>query len=166
MKKIFSSKKRVAAIGVITAATMVGGGMAVAYWTSSGTDTDTATVGTSSLFAVEIIPVTTAALSPGGPTNTYSVKVTNPGSGVQRLNQVVVSVTGTNDGTDPIEGCTAADFEVNGQSGQATIELGPPEDLAADDAYTFTNVVLQMVDTRAPQDACKDAIVDLEAVAS
>ena len=84
MKKIFSSKKRVAAIGVITAATMVGGGMAVAYWTSSGTDTDTATVGTSSLFAVKIIPVTTAALSPGGPTNTYSVQVTNPGSGVQR----------------------------------------------------------------------------------
>ena len=39
MKKIFSSKKRVAAIGAVTAATLLGGGMAVAYWTSSGTGT-------------------------------------------------------------------------------------------------------------------------------
>ena len=44
--KIFSSKKRVAAIGVVTAATLVGGGMAFAYWTTSGTGTGTATTGT------------------------------------------------------------------------------------------------------------------------
>ena len=37
--KIFSSKKRVAAIGVVTAATLVGGGVAFAYWTTSGTGT-------------------------------------------------------------------------------------------------------------------------------
>ena len=37
--KIFSSKKRVAAIGVVTAATLVGGGMAYAYWTTTGTGT-------------------------------------------------------------------------------------------------------------------------------
>ena len=34
--KIFSSKKRVAAIGVVTAATLVGGGAAFAYWTTTG----------------------------------------------------------------------------------------------------------------------------------
>ena len=39
--KIFSSKKRVAAIGVVTAATLVGGGMAYAYWTATGTGTGT-----------------------------------------------------------------------------------------------------------------------------
>ena len=33
--KIFSSKKRVAAIGVVTAATLVGGGVAYAYWTTT-----------------------------------------------------------------------------------------------------------------------------------
>ena len=34
--KIFSSKKRVAVIGAITAVTLVGGGTAFAYWTASG----------------------------------------------------------------------------------------------------------------------------------
>ena len=44
--KIFSSKKRVAAIGVVTAATLVGGGMAYAYWTTTGTGTGTRDTGT------------------------------------------------------------------------------------------------------------------------
>ena len=43
--KIFSSKKRVAVIGAITAVTLVGGGTAFAYWTTTGTGTGTATVG-------------------------------------------------------------------------------------------------------------------------
>ena len=32
--KIFSSKKRVAVIGAVTAVTLVGGGTAFAYWTT------------------------------------------------------------------------------------------------------------------------------------
>ena len=43
--KIFSSKKRVAVIGAVTAVTLVGGGTAFAYWTATGTGTGTATVG-------------------------------------------------------------------------------------------------------------------------
>ena len=35
--KIFSSKKRVAIIGAVTAVTLVGGGTAFAYWTTTGT---------------------------------------------------------------------------------------------------------------------------------
>ena len=40
--KIFSSKKRVAAIGAVTAATMLGGGVAFAYWTAGGTGSGSA----------------------------------------------------------------------------------------------------------------------------
>ncbi len=95
--KIFSSKKRVAAIGVVTAATLVGGGMAYAYWTSTGSGPGTATTGTSTNFQVDVVSTDSPAvtLAPGNGIQNFEVKVTNPdAAGVQKLRNVVVSVAG------------------------------------------------------------------------
>ena len=51
--KIFSSKKRVAAIGVVTAATLVGGGAAFAYWTTTGSGSGSATVGSAAAWTAD-----------------------------------------------------------------------------------------------------------------
>jgi hypothetical protein len=86
--KIFSSKKRVAAIGALTAITLAGGGMAVAYWTTGGGGTGSALAGTAADNLVITASGGLTELYPGGPAeklalsvknveNTYSVQLTN-----------------------------------------------------------------------------------------
>jgi hypothetical protein len=166
--KIFSSKKRVAAIGVVTAATLVGGGMAVAYWTTSGTGTGAATTGQETAFEVSFdrdvnddLIITGDPLSPGGSTQTTHVTVRNPGPGSQRLNKVVVSV---NDNP----GCTAVNFALNGAvtAGPATITLAPALTLAAGVSSAALPVSIHMLDTGVDQEGCKNQALTLTAVAS
>ncbi len=166
--KIFSSKRRVAAIGAVTALTLVGGGVAYGYWTSTGTDTGTATAGTASGFNVDVSQIAGGPMSPGGPTSTFDVTVTNPGSGVQYLDKITVSVVGTEKPLGTANsGCGAADFDVDSAGPDTPAVLTHGASLAAlTGSHTFTGLTLQMVDTGSPQDACQGAIVKLQAVAS
>jgi hypothetical protein len=79
--------------------------------------------------------------------------VTNPGSGVQHLNNTVASVVDTSNA-----GCTAADFAV----GTPVITYG---DVAAGATVDGTFTV-QMVNAATNQDACKNATVNLRVDAS
>lgn len=146
------SRKKAVVLGGVTAVVLTGG-VAFAYWTSTGEGTGTATTGTSTDWVVTVDDVSLADLTPDGPTDTVTFHVTNDNSGVQRLQSTVASVTGTSD-----PGCTAADFDVSA----TTIAYG---DIAAGDTVdgTFT---IQMVDTGANQDACKGVTVDLKVAAS
>src|SRR4051812_43443572 len=97
MKKI--SKKAVlvgATIGVLIGLTVT----AVAYWTSSGQGTGSASVGTDTPWAVTSDTATGGPLTPGGPTETVAYHVTNNSSGVQQLKQVTIQVA-TSSGTSP-----------------------------------------------------------------
>ena len=82
--KIFSSKKRVAIIGAVTAVTLVGGGTAFAYCTSSGTGTGTATVG-STLDWTVAQDTSVGTMYPGHGTSLVTFTATNESSGFQRL---------------------------------------------------------------------------------
>ena len=146
------SRKKAVVLGGVTAVVLTGG-VAFAYWTSTGEGTGTASTGTSTDWVVTVDDVSLADLTPDGPTDTVTFHVTNDNSGVQRLQSTVASVTGTSD-----PGCTAADFDVSA----TTIAYG---DIAAGDTVdgTFT---IQMVDTGANQDACKGVTVDLKVAAS
>lgn len=75
--KIFSSKKRVAAIGVVTAATLVGGGVAFAYWTNGGTGTGEVATGTTT----DTLTITASGptgMVPGGTPKELVLTVSNP----------------------------------------------------------------------------------------
>jgi hypothetical protein len=160
--KIFSSKKRVAVIGAITAVTLVGGGTAFAYWTTTGSDTGTALVGTNTPFTVTIGGMAGGLLSPNGAIDTFDVTVSNPGPGVQQLRQVDVSVTDTSN-----PGCTAADFSVNGEPPNTVATIPHTVDLVGvTGSYVFQDVTLQMVDSGDDQEACKNVTVNLLADAS
>ncbi len=166
--KIFSSKKRVAAIGVVTAATLLGGGMAYAYWTSTGSGSGSAATGTTSTYTVNFdnpSPVASTPLTPAGPAQLHHVSVINPGTGAQQISSVVVRI-----GTGPIDDwavlnangtCSAADFEVqawDGTWGPSAAVLELPTTLAGtgnsgDRVELPVNV--RMVDTLANQNGCK-----------
>jgi hypothetical protein len=157
MAKVAGRKKRI--IGTTVALVAVGGGAAFAYWTATGTGNATATAGTSANFTISST-VSGGALSPNGPIQTAAFTVTNPGTGVQKLSNVGVTVAGT-DGTPwtAVTGCSAADFVVG--TPQFTVT-----EIPANGTVTGS-VTLQMIDRPGVnQNGCKGASVPLHFEAS
>jgi hypothetical protein len=167
--KIFSSKKRVAVIGALTAVTLVGGGTAFAYWTSIGQGDGSVAVGTTTdnVTLTAAVGTITGTLAPGGPGRDTTVSVTNNGPGTAQVTAVTVSVAGLG-GTPweilgPNGGCDASDFSLN------LATAGDPVDLVPD----FLNVpgtttsaglplnVAMVNKTDENQDDCKNVTVPL-----
>jgi predicted ribosomally synthesized peptide with SipW-like signal peptide len=167
MGKTAGRKKRI----IITTAAMlaIGGGAAFAYWTATGTADATTTAGSASGFTiVSKAPAGTTPLSPGAEAQTVEVTVTNPGTGVQKLKSVVVTVAEANGfpwtlGSSPLT-CSAADFTV----GEFTVDNNKfaGAEVPANGSVTGT-VTLQM-NNRATvnQDKCQGAPVPLHFAAS
>ncbi len=156
MKK---SHKLAVVAGVTTA--LIGGGVAVAFWTTSGTGTGTATTGDSSNFVVTTDAPVGPALAPGGTNEqTITFHVQNTNNGVQRLNSVAVSVANAN-GTawTAVSGCSAADYVIAQHSVPAST------DLVSNQTYTGV-VTIKMKDTGVNQDGCKGVTVPLYVSAS
>lgn len=161
--KLFSSKKRVAAIGAVTAITLAGGGVAYAYWTSSGSGTGSATTGTDTAFTVVAQTTTGGALTPGGPAQTASFRVRNTGSGAQIVNTVTVSIAEANgDPWTSVSGCSKDDFSLGGESAGTGHTITVGETLASLTNSSVQSVSVQMVNNpTSNQDGCKSATVPL-----
>ncbi|GAB3548616.1 hypothetical protein GCM10027404_12810 [Arthrobacter tumbae] len=152
MNKVKTSKKRIA---ITTAALVaVGGGAAFAYWTSTGTGTGAAQTGTTEPFTITSTAATGGPLSPGGPSQEVAFVVANPGTGVQQLNNVVVTVANA-DGSawTSVAGCSAADYTV----GTVAITGGDMEPGATKSG----TVTIKMNNLETNQNGCKDADVPL-----
>lgn len=150
MPRLTKKKYLVAGTAV---AVIASGGIAFAYWTSTGSGTGSATTGTSSAWEVTVDDVNLADLTPGGPADTVGFSVKNNNSGVQSLASTTASVTGTSN-----PGCTAADFEVSA----TTITYGS----VASGATVNGTFTVKMIDTGVNQDACKGVTVNLAVDAS
>ena len=170
--KIFSSKKRVAAIGVVTAASLVGGGMAYAYWTSTGTGSGSATTGTASAWSVVVPNTTAGTLTPttigGSPSQSVAYTISNAGTGQQLLAKAIISVSNVTQGALPGPACSASDFSVGGAPvGTAfTQTLGAPANTYAVGTGYSGTVALRLVDNGANQDKCQGSTVTLKVDAS
>jgi hypothetical protein len=144
-----TSKKTFAVVASATAAILVGGGVAVAYWTTTGAGTGTATAGTTSALLVTQTTSPTG-LYPGGPASNLSISVNNPGSAAARIALLAATPTAT----DKV-GCDPGDFDVV-VSGISATTIAP---LAT---QAFSNVAtVALRETGANQDACKDAVVTI-----
>ena len=154
-----AGKKR-ATVVAVTAALVLIGGVAFAYWTSSGSGTGSGTTGTSTEFTVAGGAVTGPDLTPGGASQSVAFTVTNTGTGSQDLTSVTAIVADENG--DPWvsvpAGCTAADYTV----GTPAITYG---EIAGGGSVSGT-VTLTMNNLTSNQDACKDLAVPLYFVAS
>ncbi|AUI51900.1 hypothetical protein [Arthrobacter crystallopoietes] len=158
MKKFTAHKKRVA---ITTAALVaIGGGAAFAYWTSTGSGTGSATTGTTVPFTVTSTTATGGPLTPGGPSQVVEFEVTNPSTGVQRLQNVIVTVA-DEDGilwTDA-GGCSYKDYFVS----DAVFTAG---DVAPNGGKVTGTVTIKMNNLATNQDACKGLAVPLHFSAS
>lgn len=159
MKRI---TKRSSIIAVTAAATLiVGGGVAFAYWTSSGSGTAEAAVASSAGSLTVAQSGTITGLYPGGTPQDVAVVVANPTDAAISFSDVVVTVTGTEKpaGT-PNPGCTADDFEVTDTAYAGEVVS------AGGDTGAVVPKKIAMVETNRNQDACKGAVVKLSLAAS
>jgi hypothetical protein len=137
------------ALGAAGAALLLGGGVAFAFWTSSGTGTGTAAAGTTGSVTVAQNGSITG-LYPGGPGQTIAVDITNPNAGAVTLAGVTATVVDTSN-----VGCTAADFTISGP-----VYAGGS--IAGGATVTASAATIQMVNEAARnQDACKGVTVNL-----
>jgi hypothetical protein len=156
MGKVAGHKKRI--IGTTVALVAIGGGAAFAYWTATGTGSTKSATGGETAFQITSTPLTGGLLSPGGPVQTATLTVTNPGTGVQKLQNVEVAIA-NGDGSPWTDGnCSATDFS-------ASVSIAPTE-IAKDGGTTTGTVTLQMVNRTANQNDCNGVEVPLLFTAS
>ena len=147
MKKVFSTKRGLVAVG-LTAALAVGlAGTAFAYFTASGSGSGTASVGSSG--AITLDGTITGNLYPGGTAAAVSVKVTNTGSGSQHVGDVHLASIAADANHS---GCDTSAFSMSDIS---------VNQLLASGANTTVAGSLQMNDTGVSQNACQGAALTL-----
>ena len=153
-------KKLKAAIVSGTAIAVVGGGVAFAFWTTSGSGTGSATTGTSHAVSVEQVGTITN-LTPGGPAQAIDFKITNPDSTNQFNSGVTVSISSVNGGNDSTKpACTADDFALV----QPTVSYGDLTPGAH--TYSPSGATLALTNAGTNQDNCKGASVSLNFAAN
>ncbi|MGA8211397.1 MAG: hypothetical protein WB441_18165 [Nocardioidaceae bacterium] len=155
-------KPRTLVLGAGAVSVVLGGGIALAYWTSLGTGTGTAHVGTDGGVSVSQNGTVTG-LVPGGSPQPIDFTVTNNSATVPvQIRSVTIGFGSF------APGCSAADFTLTQPSKPST---GTPVSIAGSGSVSFTSAgsgtnsqtgaSIAMLNTGADQDGCKLATVNL-----
>lgn len=150
------TSRRFKLIAGTVAAVLVGGGFAIAYWTTTGGGTGSASTGTASAVTVTQ-DSTISGLVPGGAAQPIDFTVHNPSSSTSvSIKSVTVTVTGF------ANGCSMADFSLVQPVKPSTTT---PVIIPASGNMTFTSgsggtvanttASLAMIDSASNQDGCK-----------
>jgi hypothetical protein len=156
--KLQFKKRRLLPVALAILVLVVGSGVAYAYWTSGGSNSGSAGVGTSQALTVSQTGSVTG-LVPAGLPQDVTVHVVNPASFSQSLSAVVISVHAASLPTN----CLPAWFTVT----QPTI-LSPIVLAATGTAGDSINEVgqIQMIDSGTNQNPCQGAALTLDLVVS
>jgi hypothetical protein len=162
------TKKKIAGVVAATTVIALGAGAAQAYFTSTGTGSDTATVGTSSDFTIVFGDLQGDPLLPGGPAQTRSYEVQYAGPGSAYLSSAVATVVdnGAADDAEVIDantgvaapGCLAEWFHAvpNGEPAGPVTPGDPNQGI----------VTITMDDAPVNQDACKNVSLRINLAAN
>lgn len=164
MKKLRKRSLIVVALAAIAAVAAVGG---YAYFTSTGTGSGSAAVGTDSGWTVDggsvvgtLYPGASAAAAVQGVVT--GAKVTNGStSASQRLNTLVATISAVTSAVGGGPACSVTDFQFNSPgatwsgSGTQSASISPGATLAPGGVYTVSDLNVAMVDNGANQDRCK-----------
>jgi hypothetical protein len=150
-----NTRKRTVKVLALTAALVVAGGTAFAWWTAGGTGTGSASTGSVTGITVNQTSSVTG-LYPGGPAATLAGNFTNGNSGKVYVAQVSVVIqenwSASADENKPA--CTAADYELEQPTAtNAEIPTGT--------GGSWGNGSIKLLDREANQDNCKNVTVPL-----
>jgi hypothetical protein len=147
-------------------AILVVAGAAVAYFTSSGSGTGNATVGSSSHYAVTTDAPTGGSLYPGSGIDTVGYHVKNTSAGAQSVSSITAALTtdangGVYDTTSSafVDGCKASWFTVTNSPGTL------PDDLAGGTTHSGS-ATIALTDSGGNQDPCQGLTPQLTVNAS
>jgi hypothetical protein len=173
------SKKAIATVAAGSALVIGGGGVAFAYWTSSGTGTGTATTsaGAANLSFGSTTTDGTSALSamyPGDTAQSFQATLTNNATNKAYVSAVKAYLT--IDSSHATAGCSASDYLLGnatattlspapGDAASATALTWTAQELAASGSDKATGKI-QFNDKNTSQDACKGATVTINYLAS
>jgi hypothetical protein len=146
--RTIGSKKRFALIAGTTAAVLLGGGIAVGYWSTTGSGSGSADVGTSSALEIDQTN-TTDLLYPGGPAADIDLDITNNTDGDLRIDTLSAVIT------TGVVGCNASDFVFTPSA--AVTDVDVPAGVTSISAAA----TISMTNTSLNQDLCKNADLTL-----
>ncbi len=148
-------KKQFALVTAVIVA--ITGGIAYAYWTTTGSGTGTAASGT--VGGVTVVQTSTiAGLAPGAAAQTISGNFNNPNSGPVYIASVTVSIASVTKAVGaPAGTCTADDYTLSNAT--MTVNAEVP---AGDGKGSWTGATIAFNNNPAAnQDGCKGATVNL-----
>jgi hypothetical protein len=152
----FSTRAKLVAAGAVVM-TALGGGVAFAYWstTGSGTGTGSTSSGASSLTVTQTTAPTD--LAPGVAAEPISGTVKNTATNNAYVSTVTVSIASVAKAAGAAAGtCDATDYTLSNPAMTVNTDLTPGQTI------TFTGATLGFNDkTTSNQDACKGATVNL-----
>ena len=155
MKNRKNTRKRVAAVATGAALTFIVGGVAFAYWTTSGSGTGSAATGSTVPLTINSAPVT--GLFPGATAKPITGTFGNTNAGSVHVSGMTVTVSAVSpaqaDSAKPA--CTAADFTVvNPTTFTADVPVGAT-------VGTWSGASIALNNTAANQDNCKNVTLTL-----
>lgn len=161
-KSTKKNTKRVAIVGATTGA-LLGGGVAFAYWTTSGGGTGTAGTAAGESNKLAFAQNTLKNMYPGDSSQDLTVTVTNNGTSTAYVAGVKAYLT-----TDKV-GCTGSDYTLGGATAPSTADTAADlrwtaADLAVGSSADATSTI-QFNDTDANQNACQGATVTINYIA-
>ena len=148
------SRKRAAAVATGAALTLIVGGVAFAYWSTTGSGTGSAATGNVVAVTINATSPAVTGLYPGGPAQNVSGNFNNPNSGSVYIQQVSVAVdpTWSAGSTNP---CTAADFTVTAPAANNA------EIIKGNGVGAWGTATIKMNNLATNQDSCKGVTVPL-----
>jgi hypothetical protein len=157
MRKM-TKKNKIVALAAAVALTGVGGGVAIAYWTTSGAGSGTAATGTNAAITVVQTSVV-SGLEPGGAAQPLSGNFTNGNTSPVYVTDVVASIASVTKGGAVAVGCDASDYTIV----NPVMAVGHEVASGTGDSWSGATIVFNNK-SDANQDACKGATVNLSYV--
>ena len=156
MRARATKTKRRTKVVALTAALVLAGGAAFAWWTAGGSGTGSATTG--NVTALTVVQTSTiTGLAPGLTAQTLSGNFNNPNSGPVYVASVTVSISSVTKAVGaPAGTCDATDYTLS----NATMTVGTQVP-AGNAQGAWTGATLAFNNKAVNQDACKGATVNL-----
>ncbi|WP_270889594.1 hypothetical protein [Pedococcus sp. 5OH_020] len=150
MRILSTKKKKIAAATLALVA--IGGGAAVAYWTTDGAGAGSASTGTTQPITVNQTS-TVANLAPGTDPQALSGNFDNPNSSSVFVDRVTAAVSDVKDaeGGSITGTCATDNFAITG-----TANVGA-QVAAGDGVGSWSGLSIRLVNTDSNQDGCKNA---------
>ncbi|MFZ0324399.1 MAG: hypothetical protein WAN48_09745 [Actinomycetes bacterium] len=159
-----SNRRRFTLVASTMAAVLVGGGIAAAYWTTTGNGSSPGSVGAGTATLTVTQDSTVSGLVPGGPAKPLDFTVSNPTSGPLQISNVGITVAVTSSpGT-----CTSSDFTITQPSKPSG---GTPLQVPAAGSLSFTSAGggatggtgadIAMVNSSSDHNGCKGAVLSV-----